>query len=364
MKKLSINITLVAIIGHFSCINAQEKNYSIQGTLTDPALEGKKIILTISNYNDTTVLVNHRFSFNSVKNIGKARIELLNHQEKNFLSEYPLPQSIQFFVDGTKTELTGNNFDDVRVSENILQKEYQVILNNIEFVLKNSLELNQIQKWKKSNEVILSYMENNPNSLVSQQLFDEFITVDHMKSFRIANNHRFSQVYDAFPNQYKETSIGKLQPMFLEADAKIIKIGQFAPEFTLTSSLGKQINLSDYSGKYIYLDFWASWCKGCRLQHPLLRRLHETYKNKNFEIISVSLDSGPNAKDKWLKAITDDKLTWTQVSDLSFRPPIQKAYGFLTVPMNFLIDPDGKILAHNLHGEYLENYLRTLFLIQ
>ena len=182
-----------------------------------------------------------------------------------------------------------------------------------------------------------------------------------MKSFRIAQAKRIGKVYEAFPTAYRNSDIGKFLPLFLDADANTVKIGQIAPDFKLTSSDGKQINLSDYRGKYVYLEFWASWCKGCRMQHPLLRRLHQTYKDAPLEIISVSLDAGANAKEKWLKAVENDKLTWTQVAELTRPSAIQKEYGFLGVPMNFLINPDGKIEAHFLHGEYLETYLKTLF---
>ncbi|MCA5005544.1 TlpA family protein disulfide reductase [Sphingobacterium sp. WQ 366] len=182
-----------------------------------------------------------------------------------------------------------------------------------------------------------------------------------MKSFRIAQAKRFQQVYEAFPTAYRKSDMGKFLPLFLDADAKTVKIGQVAPNFKLTSSDGKQINLSDYQGKYVYLDFWASWCKGCRMQHPLLRRLHQTYKDAPLEIISVSLDAGANAKEKWLKAVENDKLTWVQVAELTHPSAIQKEYGFLGVPMNFLINPEGKIEAHYLHDEYLETYLNTLF---
>ncbi|WP_341840599.1 TlpA disulfide reductase family protein [Chitinophaga caseinilytica] len=134
-------------------------------------------------------------------------------------------------------------------------------------------------------------------------------------------------------------------------------VGAQAPEFTQNDTEGKPVKLADFRGKYTLIDFWASWCGPCRAENPHVVAAYEKYKDKNFTVLGVSLDQ-PNAKDKWLKAIADDKLTWTQVSDLKFWDnEVARLYGIRGIPQNFLVDPQGKIIAKNLRGEALEKKL-------
>lgn len=134
-------------------------------------------------------------------------------------------------------------------------------------------------------------------------------------------------------------------------------IGAQAPEFTQNDPEGKPVKLADFRGKFTLIDFWASWCGPCRAENPHVVKAYEKYKDKNFTVLGVSLDQ-PNAKDKWLKAIADDNLTWTQVSDLKFWDnEVARLYGIRGIPQNFLVDPQGKIIAKNLRGEALEKKL-------
>ncbi len=138
----------------------------------------------------------------------------------------------------------------------------------------------------------------------------------------------------------------------LEEFGKALQVGQDAPEIALNSPDGKQIKLSSLRGKYVLIDFWASWCGPCRMENPNVVRTYNKYKDKNFEIYGVSLD---RTKDDWLKAIEKDQLTWTHVSDLKFwSSEGAKAYGVRAIPATYLIDPTGKIIAKNLRGESLE----------
>lgn len=133
-----------------------------------------------------------------------------------------------------------------------------------------------------------------------------------------------------------------------------------APEFTQADTSGKAVALHDFRGKYVLVDFWASWCGPCRQENPNVVNAYNQYKDKNFTVLGVSLDR-PGAKDAWLNAIHKDNLTWTQVSDLKFWDnEVARQYGIRSIPQNFLIGPDGKIVAKNIRGEALSRKVAEL----
>lgn len=139
--------------------------------------------------------------------------------------------------------------------------------------------------------------------------------------------------------------------------AKKTGIGKMAMEFTQDDTLGSPVSLSSFKGKYVLVDFWASWCGPCRAENPNVVKVFNKYKDRNFHILGVSLDR-PGQKERWLKAIHDDKLDWTQVSDLKFWDnEVAKQYGIKAIPQNLLLDPEGKIIAKNLRGEELDQKL-------
>jgi len=154
----------------------------------------------------------------------------------------------------------------------------------------------------------------------------------------------------------KNSASGKQLAGFI-TENKIGAVGTEAVDFSQPDTTGKLVSLSSFRGKYVLVDFWASWCGPCRQENPNVVENFKKFSNRNFTVLGVSLDR-PGQKNKWLDAIKQDNLTWTHVSDLKFWDnAAAKLYRVQGIPQNFLVDPNGKIVAKNLRGPELEQKL-------
>jgi peroxiredoxin len=156
-------------------------------------------------------------------------------------------------------------------------------------------------------------------------------------------------------------SLAKVAAAKKMAEAGKIPVGSKAPDFTQHTPQGQAVSLSSFKGKYVLVDFWASWCVPCRNENPNVVKVYNQYKDKGFTVLGVSLDA-ESSKAAWLKAIASDGLTWTQISDLKgWKSEAAALYGVSSIPQNFLIDPNGVVIGKNLRGDDLQKKLASIF---
>jgi len=198
---------------------------------------------------------------------------------------------------------------------------------------------------------VKDYVIKHPASAGSAAIiYDRFIGYPN---FSVA-----TELFSLLNKETQQSAIGSRIKTALQTDAKTAK-GRVAPEIVMADKDGKIVKLSDFKGKYVLIDFWASWCGPCRKENPNVVAAYKKYHDKGFEILGISLDS---KKDAWLKAIAADGLSWTHVSELQgWSNTAATAYGVKSVPASFLLDPEGKVVGKDLRGEQLNKTLAGLF---
>ena len=234
--------------------------------------------------------------------------------------------------------------------EEAMGKEYQQLhaANDTAGMKKIEDEFDQVSK-EKDEKVYHHYLIHHLNSPVALYALNQYAGYD-------IDTKKIAPLFNMLPATTRNLPSGIAFKKRI-ATARKTGIGAYAMNFTQNDTLDKPVSLKNFRGKYVLLDFWASWCGPCRAENPNVVKAFNKYKDKNFTVLSVSLDQ-PGKKQAWLDAIHHDGLTWNHVSDLKFWDnAVAKEYGIRAIPQNLLIDPSGKIIAKNIRGEALAKKL-------
>jgi len=364
MKKYSLILVTALIV--FAC-QTTKKEFSINGSIAGIDT-GKVYLLKVvageAQNVDTADLVGGKFSFKGKMTIPDYRLLRLN--EKEYFAE--------FFLDNADITITTQK-DSLRkciITGSPTHDVYKIYANEMERVQKEVSALHakyksamaannssEAEKAKIDYQAILensmvylkNFVKEHPKSVVSAYICEQHLAAQ-------INESELEEIVKKFPAELDSSEyVIRLKARI--ADQKRIAIGAEAPDFTMNDPEGKPIQLSSLRGKIVLLDFWASWCMPCRQENPNIVRLYNQYQPKGFEILGVSLD---RTKEKWVKAIQDDKLTWKHVSDLQFwQNEAARLYAITVIPQSVLIGKDGKIIAKGLRGEELEKKLAEVF---
>lgn len=224
----------------------------------------------------------------------------------------------------------------------------------------NELLIKYVSEYNSSSKTGFDFIKDYPNSKVSLLILESMIAGRNQNIDKIKESYNLLK--PTISNSDKNKLIGQKIENFIkinEAKANV-NIGKIAPDFSAPTPDGKILSLNDIKGKATIIDFWASWCRPCRVENPNVVKVYEKYHDKGLEIISVSLDK-KGQKSRWLKAIEDDNLQWHHVSNLKYwNEPVARMYNVSSIPATFILDAEGKIVAKKLRGKALEDKIAEM----
>lgn len=365
---------LFAILLQTPILLYAQNTFNLKGEIKNIAPTKKIYLVHVANQReilDSATFNNGKFEFNINLTTPTIAILLLDHSGKDLTSQNTKKDIIRFFIAPGKADLAAkdsiNNAQIAGLPVITDYNEYLAItkpteeklnaLNTVFATLSDNEKNKQVSVFQAKYEAFLSerrraigdFIVSKPNSYVSLYVLNSDLAIEDMDINLVEN------VSAKLSDDLKKDNLAKTIGFKLDL-AKRTAIGVMAPDFEEKTIEQIDIKLSTFKGQYVLVDFWASWCGPCRQENPNVLRAYETFKDKNFTVLGVSIDEKPDA---WAKAVKADGLVWTQLLDRTNK--IAELYGINAIPKNFLVDPNGKIIAKNLRGPGLMDELTEVF---
>ena len=371
MKKLLLRLFSLSFLLYLSSCGSSNNQFELIGNAD--VSDGTMIYVLQADQNnqpyikDSTSVQSNSFKFKGISStpqISYIQVQGVNGYVLAILENGDIKADI--YKDSiSKSKVYGTKSNDDFIKYKSETKSLVDVMNNISSDAQNAIMSGDVvtamelekEYNSKEREVMLyewDFIVDNLDSYMSALLLEVFMIENKV------NKDSIIDVYESFSNRIKVSDVGKNIADLLSQFEDPIEVGEIAPDFTAPSIDGPDITLSNVllDNKVTLLDFWAAWCRPCRIENPNLVRLHKKYKDAGFDIIGVSLD---RTREQWEQAVIDDNLPWTQVSNLNFwNDPVARRYSIRAIPQSYLLNKDGLVMGKNLRGQELEDRILSL----